>query len=358
MQTLHFDARFIRIGHHDGISRFSAELVKALVKKIDVVVLIYDLRQLDALPIGIRYIVVNNPQSPSEFYIASKLNKLGVTHVFSPMQVMGTVGRKYKLVLTLHDLIYYRHRKPPQDLNLLVRGIWRMYHLSYQPQRWLLNRADGIATVSETTKKLIAENHLTKRPVTVIYNAPDKSQNGKARKAPNSKKLVYIGSFMPYKNVETLIEAAGSLVDYELHLLSKITRSREQELDSLAKGFGAKVVFHNGVTDQEYVALLDDAFALVTGSRDEGFGIPLVEAMQRGAPVVVSDLEIFHEVAANAGSYFNPNSAAELVLRINALATDSNWAKASSASIVQAARFDWDASADQLLKAFEDLESK
>jgi glycosyltransferase involved in cell wall biosynthesis len=358
VQTLHFDARFIRIGHHDGISRFSAELVKALSKKLDVVVLIYDLRQLDPLPNGIKYLVVNNPQAPSEIFIARKLNKIGVTHVFSPMQVMGTVGRKYKLVLTLHDLIYYRHRKPPQDLNILVRSLWRLYHLSYEPQRWLLNRADAVATVSEATKKLIARHKLTKRPVTVVYNAPDKSQNGRARRAPTGKKLLYIGSFMPYKNVETLILATGLLEGYELHLLSKITSDRKSQLEGMAKRAGAKVVFHNGVTDEQYVQLLDDAFALVTASKDEGFGIPLVEAMQRGTPVVVSNLEIFHEVASNAGSYFDPNTPADLAACIKKLTIGSNWADASKASVAQAARFDWDASADQLLKAFDGLESK
>lgn len=358
MQTLHFDARFIRIGYHDGISRFSAELVKALSKKIDVVVLIYDLRQLESLPTGIKYLLVNNPQAPSEFFIARKLNKIGVSHLFSPMQVMGTVGRQYKLILTLHDLIYYRHRKPPQDLNLLIRAVWRLYHLSYLPQRWLLNRADAIATVSKTTRNLISEHKLTKRPVSVVYNAPEASHNGKARTSPTSKKLLYIGSFMPYKNVETLVSAVGSLPGFELHLLSKITETRKLQLQKLASATGANVTFHNGVSDQAYLDLLDEAFALVTASKDEGFGIPLVEAMQRGTPVVVSNLEIFHEVASNAGSYFDPNKPEDLSACIKELTIGSNWADASKASIAQAASFDWAASADQLLEAFDGLESK
>ena len=358
MQTLHFDARFIRIGYHDGISRFSAELVKALNKKVDVVVLIYDLRQLESLPTGIKYLLVNNPQAPSEFFIARKLNKIGVSHLFSPMQVMGTVGRQYKLILTLHDLIYYRHRKPPQDLNLLIRAVWRLYHLSYLPQRWLLNRADAIATVSKTTRNLISEHKLTKRPVSVVYNAPEASHNGKARTSPTSKKLLYIGSFMPYKNVETLVSAVGSLPGFELHFLSKITETRKLQLQKLASATGANVTIHNGVSDKAYLDLLDEAFALVTASKDEGFGIPLVEAMQRGTPVVVSNLEIFHEVAFNAGSYFDPNKPEDLAACIKELTIGSNWADASKASIAQAASFDWAASADQLLEAFDGLESK
>jgi glycosyltransferase involved in cell wall biosynthesis len=329
-----------------------------LSRKIDVVVLIYDLRQLESLPAGIKYLLINNPQAPSEFFIARKLNKVGVSHLFSPMQVMGTVGRQYQLVLTLHDLIYYRHRKPPQDLNLLVRAVWRLYHLSYQPQRWLLNRADAVVTVSETTKKLIVQHKLTKRPVSVVYNAPEASHNGKARTAPTSKKLLYIGSFMPYKNVETLVEAVGMLPDFELHLLSKIAESRKIQLQKLVTAIGSKVIFHNGVSDKEYLDLLDEAFALVTASKDEGFGIPLVEAMQRGTPVVVSNLEIFHEVASDAGSYFEAEDSKQLAARVRELASGSNWSDSSKASIAQVGKFDWDESANQLLKIFQSLESK
>jgi glycosyltransferase involved in cell wall biosynthesis len=112
------------------------------------------------------------------------------------------------------------------------------------------------------------------------------------------------------------------------------------------------------VSDKEYLELLDEAFALVTASKDEGFGIPLVEAMQRGTPVVVSNLEIFHEVASAAGSYFEAEDPKELAARITELTTGSNWADSSKASIAQVAKFDWNESANQLLKMFQSLESK
>jgi len=352
METLHFDARFIRLDHHDGISRFSVELIKALSKKVKVVAIIYDLRQLEHLPEGIEFVLLNNPQSVTEFAIARKLNKLSATDVFSPMQIMGTAGRKYKIVLTLHDLIYYRHRKPPQDLNFLVQMIWRLYHLSYLPQKLLLNRADAIATVSETTKKLIQLNSLTKKEVGVVYNAAPGTPASTSRTFPTSRKLLYIGSFMPYKNVETLIRGAALVPEFELHLLSKIDASRKAALADLAKNLGAKVIFHGGVTDSEYLSLLQDSFALVTASKDEGFGIPLVEAMQQATPVVVSDLEIFHEVAGVAGKFFQADDAVEFAKRIEELEEPSTWEKASVDSLAQAKKFNWETSADALLNLF------
>jgi glycosyltransferase involved in cell wall biosynthesis len=351
LKTLHFDARFIRLDHHDGISRFSVELIKALLKKIHVVVIIHDLRQLDFLPKGIEFVLVNSPESVKEFWIARKLNKLGVTHVYSPMQVMGTFGRKYQLVITLHDLIYYRHRKPPQDLNLFIRGLWRLYHLSFWPQRLLLNRADAVVTVSETTKRLMVEHRLTKKPVTVVYNASSLIEQAKNRKFTQTRDLIYIGSFMPYKNVETLIRGVAG-TNFTLHLLSKIDSVRQAQLEKLASSLSSKVVFHKGVSDKEYLSLIQNSFALVTASKDEGFGIPLVEAMGQGTPVVVSDLEIFHEVAGSAGHYFNPANPAELTAQLSQLADEKIWEAASKQALAQSAKFDWDKSAEELLEAF------
>ena len=355
METLHFDARFLRLDHHDGISRFSAELIKALVKRVRVVAIIHDLRQLDFLPKDIEFVLVNSPESAKEFFIARKLNRIGATHVYSPMQVMGSWGRKYKLVLTLHDLIYYRHRKPPQDLNLLIRGLWRIYHLSYFPQRLLLNRADAIVTVSETTKMLISKHRLTKRPITVVYNAPTGTPASKSRSFTSSKDIIYIGSFMPYKNVETLIRGVGLAKGFTLHLLSKLTADRKIALQKLAQESNAKVVFHGGVSDSEYTELLQNSFALVSASKDEGFGIPLVEAMQEGTPVIVSNLEIFREVAGGAGTYFHSEEPADLAKALSALDNKATWEVKSKQALAQSKNFDWDKSAEALLKSFSQL---
>src|SRR5690625_7912100 len=82
--------------------------------------------------------------------------------VFSPMQTIGSAGRKFGLILTLHDLIYYQHRTPPKDLPQIIRGLWYLYHLTYSPQRLLLNRADAVATVSHTSQRLIRRHRLTR----------------------------------------------------------------------------------------------------------------------------------------------------------------------------------------------------
>jgi len=355
-----FDARYIRFDHHDGISRFSAALFAALSMRTKVVAVIYDHRQLEKLPQGTEFIMANEPTSWREPFIASTLNRAGAKVVFSPMQTIGSFGRKYKLILTLHDLIYYNHKTPPAGFNAAIRLLWRLYHLSYWPQRILLNRADAVATVSESTKRLMQWHELTKRPISVIYNAAGSPTDDTDPKPPTARpkgtqSLVYMGSFIGYKNVEVLIEAMKYLPDYELNLLSKISPERRAELETLIDPSGGAVVFHNGVSETAYHQQLDRAVALVTGSQDEGFGIPLVEAMSRGIPVVVSDIEIFREIGGSAALYFDQNSAADFANQVQKLKSNPAWLERSKASLKWARRFNWNQSAGALMRMIAEL---
>jgi glycosyltransferase involved in cell wall biosynthesis len=344
-----FDCRYTRIGRHDGISRYTAGLVAALAERHAVTMLISDHRQLEMLP-DLPWELIGSPTAAGEPWVARQVNRLEPDVVFTPMQTMGGFGRRYRLILTVHDLIYYRHPRPPRDLPAFVRGLWRLYHLAWWPQRLLLNRSDAVVTVSHTTKALLAEHKLTRRPVYVVPNAADMPEipDGLAtRTAPVSKHLVYMGSFMPYKNVDTLVRAVALLPDYELHLMSRVPDAERQRLEALAPG--ARLVFHDGASDEEYAATLAAATALVTASRDEGFGIPLVEAMTVGTPVVASDIPIFREIGGKAALFFEPDSPEQLVDRVRHLEQDGVWSARSAESRLEASRFTWSASAEHLL---------
>ena len=349
------DCRYIRFPRHDGISRYTANLVTALAPLAaaaghELIMVISDEGQLTMLP-ELPWHLASSPTSARETTIARRLNAVEPDVLFSPMQTIGARGRRYGLVLTLHDLIYYRNRTPPRDLAWPIRLAWRLYHLAWWPQRVLLNRADEVATVSATTRELMLEHRLTKRPITIVSNAADPVEADAARRQPESRDIVYMGSFMPYKNVETLARALHELPGYRLHLMSRISEADRARLTALAPA-GALVV-HDGVTDAEYGELLDRALALVTMSLDEGFGLPLVEAMVRGTPVVVSDIPIFREIGGEAGVYADPRDVGAVAAAIRTLDDADEWARRSAASREQATRFDWNRSARTLLEMLE-----
>jgi len=348
-----FDARYIRTDHHDGISRFSARLAEHMLPLAqqaghEVVFLIADEDQRRFLPSG-SVVKIAPPTSALEPLVAVSVNPHMFDIVFSPMQTMGSLGKRYKLVLTVHDLIYYSHRTPPRQFNPAIRLLWRLYHLSWWPQRWLLSGASAVVAVSATTQKLISRQRLSKRPVFVVPNAADvaASNHSSASAATRERSLVYMGSFMPYKNVETLARSLNYLDGFTLHLLSRITDGDRRRLERLAPA--GSIVFHNGTTDEEYFELLGQATALVSASRDEGFGIPLVEAMSVGTPIVISDIEIFHEIGGDAALYAHPDSPMEFADAVKKLESDVTWNERSQAALRQSALFSWARSAQKLL---------
>ncbi|SDT20579.1 glycosyltransferase family 4 protein [Microlunatus soli] len=351
------DCRYVRIGRHDGISRFTAGLVGALSKinctpagaPLEVELLISDRRQLDQLPTGLRWHLANDPTSPLEPLVGLRVRRIRPDVMFSPMQTVGSIGRDYRLLLTLHDLIYYRQRTPPPEFAAPIRLLWRLFHLAWWPQRLLLNRADRVITVSHTTERSIQRHRLTRRPVTVVSNAADPAPDG--GRLPATRSLVYMGSFMPYKGVEVLVRAAEMLPGHTLHLMSKISSEQRERLTALAPH--ARLVFHNGADDDTYRRVLRGATALVSASRDEGFGIPLVEAMSVGTPVVVTDIPVFREVAGAAGQYVPIGDAAGFARAIRELDDPGEWETRSAAARRQAVTFSWEGSARALLEAVD-----
>lgn len=346
-----FDARYIR-DVPDGIGRFSTNLFAALAQRMPITAIISDEKQLAALPQGTSWVKLHKPTSVFEPFSAFFLNRHKPDVVFSPMQTLGSWGRRFKLILTVHDLIYYHHPVPPMHLNAVIRFGWRLFHLSYAPERFLLSGASAVATVSQTTKSELISKRLTSRPIGVIHNAPERSAKPTVRSSEPAKNLVYMGTFMPYKDVETLIRGVALLGEYTLELLSTISPSRRAELSNLANELGAKIAFFDGVTDEQYRDHLSKATALVSASRDEGFGIPLVEAMSLGVPLVITDIEIFHEVAGDAGVYFeagNERAFAEAVRKLETKPTSPK------KLIAQSKTFDWQLSAKALQELIDSL---
>ena len=352
MTRFFFDARFIKTQHPDGISRFAAGLLGELRKLMPVTVMVSSDEQQTLLGSG-DYVRFPDVTSPMEIFTALKLNKLGADVVFSPMQTTSSFGKKFKLILTLHDLIYYRHRTPPKAMPALIRVGWFLYHLSYLPQRLVLNGSDAVVTVSNTSKLQMEKARLTKRPITVVYNAADAVVPRPGNRS-QSNHVVYMGSFIGYKNVETLVRGVA-IADLELVLLSKISPSRKAELESLAEHCGARIKFADGVSEDEYSDWLFGARALVSASLDEGFGIPVVEAMAHGTPTVLSDLKIFQEVAGDAALYFEPRDEHALAAQLKALGDSELWGKKSELGVARAKLYSWKESAKTLAELVRSL---
>jgi glycosyltransferase involved in cell wall biosynthesis len=345
-----FDCRYTRLGRHDGISRYGARLVEELAKLHPVTMLIQDERQLAMLP-DLPWVLGPSYDAPTEPFVALSVNKHRPDVVFTPMQTMGPALRRYGLVTTVHDLIYYTHRTPPRDLHPVVRLIWRGYHLWWGFQRALLNRADAHLVDSQTTRALMQRHRLTRNPMHVVLLGTEQPDSPPHRTLPEGRDLVYMGSFMPYKNVELLVRAMSKLPGYRLRLMSRVAPDERARLTALAPE--GSLDFLDGASDEQYEAALKSAVALVSASRDEGFGLPVVEAQALGTPVLLSDIPIFREIGGEPAGYFDPSSVDSFVSAVRELEQPDEWARRSAASAEWAKRYNWPDAARALLGVLE-----
>lgn len=164
-----------------------------------------------------------------------------------------------------------------------------------------------------------------------------------------------MGAFISYKNVETLIKGMKYLPEYTLHLLSHLPpEERYRELLSSVP-HGAKVVWHKGVTDQQYADLMADNAFLASASLDEGFGLPVVEAQTLGLPTILTDMPVFHEVAGDGALYFDAHDPKDYADKVKQLDDKDVRTKLSAAAKKHVAQYSWDTSAKTLLEAIHSL---
>ena len=113
------------------------------------------------------------------------------------------------------------------------------------------------------------------------------------------------------------------------------------------------VVFHGGVSDEKYADILADNAVMVSASKSEGFGLPLIEAIKMGIPAVVSDMDIFQEVGGNGALYFN--DAKSFAKQIESLDNDRKRKSLVKKGQKHIQKFDWDKSATELIEAMSRL---
>lgn len=364
-----YDARWILVENRfDGVSRYTYELAHALVKQPDIEVawLVYDQRQVDKLPEG-EVVWANNPSNVlKEFFtLARTVNKSGYKLLYSPFFTVGTLGKKFKLVLTIHDMIYFTHRTPPQWLPWHIRLGWWLFHLTYWPMRWQLNKANVVATVSNTARQELLDARATKREVVAVLNAVSdsfsrpsddaRSLSDEALETVPSKQsgnriknnVVYMGAFTPYKNVECVIDAVALVPEVTLHLCGKLPPARRPDIEQRLKERGVKdrTIIYDGATDEQYLAALASARCSISASRLEGFGLPLIEAQKAGVPFAASDTPIFREIGQDTVLYFDPNSPEQAAERIRTYADKKVRDDYIARGYQNAARYTWENSA-------------
>lgn len=314
---------------------------------------------VEELPSGIRLLyprwnLTGRPGLPAA------LSSLDVLHAPSPASV-PPAGAEQRLVVTVHDLAFL---VTPQFFPRDWRTVFRL------GLRAAVRRADAIITPSRNTAEdLLSRTHVDPAKVHVIPLAAagvasSEDDDVLSRLKIHPPYLLFVGTLEPRKNLVRLIRAyrraAASGIPHSLVLTGPLGWHHQQLHRELALRGPGEVVLTGTVPEVDLDPLYRNASGFVYPALYEGFGLPILEAMARGVPVITSNTSSLPEVAGEAALGIDPRSVREIAAAIEALTTDAVLAqKLATRGRARADRFSWEETARQTLQVYDKvLEAK
>jgi glycosyltransferase involved in cell wall biosynthesis len=279
-----------------------------------------------------------------------------------------------KIVVTIHDMIPKHHPK-------LMFPHWHNEFLWKLKVHLAVWQSDLIVTGSETARRdILSAFRIGKESVKVVPNAVsnafhplrDRSQISqvlaKYGLGSSDRFILYVGGLSPHKNLSTVIDAYASLIernnvqDVKLVFVGDFIKDSFYSnypslLSTVEKlGFSKKVIFTGWISDTELLHFYNAARLLILSSFDEGFGLPVIEAMACGTPIVASRAGALPEVIGDAGRFFNPAAPEELTARFyELLENEPLRLEMRRRGLCRAQGFSWEHAARSALTLFERL---
>ncbi len=369
-----------------GYGRFTRELVSAMVARHPEhrFVLVVDRHTARdcSFPAGAETVVVDTVTQPTKAAAADGSRSLQDVWRMSRALASGRFDvvlfptrytfvpllRRTPAVLTIHDATDV---KQPQ----LLFPTWRSRLLWRMKSQLAIRRADRIVTVSNDARRQIAAAFdLDEAAIAVVSEGPDAGfyprfadadvQHLRARYAlpPAANLILYVGGISPHKNLDALLRAAAIVRKDEpdgWHVVlvgdyqGDSFLGCHRELTALVRSLGLdqRVTFTGFVPDDDLALLYNAATMLALPSKGEGFGLPVVEAMASGLPVIASDRNSLPEVLGGAGLLFDPESEQALAACMLRLLREPDLrADLRARGLVRAGAYTWSAGADTMVR--------
>jgi glycosyltransferase involved in cell wall biosynthesis len=291
----------------------------------------------------------------------ARKNHVDILH--QPCFSAPIIHSNMKVVVTIHDLIAILYG---QDIPFFSRqffGRWMPFSYKF---------ADRIIAISNHTKKdIIKFLHVPEEKIKVIYlaaadtfrkkNTKEEIEKIKAKYQTGDKYILHTGTLNPRKNLEFLIkvfhEVIKELPNYNLVIAGKKGWYYEGLFELVSKlNLDKKVIFAGYIPDEDAPILYQGSSLFVFPSLYEGFGLPPLEAMSSGVPVVSSNTSSLPEVIGDGGILLSPQDKSAWIKAIKKILKDDNFRKKmSQKAIDQAQSFSWEKCAKETLAVYEGL---
>lgn len=363
MKTVCIDARLWGV-RHTGIGRYVENLVAHLPGSPDVNLVLIVPPDLagEARLAGIKkYFALHHPYSFLAqlemlwLLIRIRPRLLHVPHFTIPVLWPGP------MVVTIHDLIKHQSRGPSTTTRSPLL-YWFKYLQYLAVTRLAVTRARRIIVPARYWQRVLSEKYrLSPEKITVTYEGVDRKLFGRSPASidvPDQPYLLYVGNVYPHKNISVLLSAVGKLKGRVLLILvcarsvfADRIRNQIQEA-----GVGKWAKFMENLPDRDLVALYQHALAFVFPSLIEGFGLPGLEAMAAGTPVIAARASCLPEIYGKASLYFDPHDSDDLADKVARIASDSDLrTRLVNSGRRQAAKYSWEKMARQTWQIYLDL---
>jgi glycosyltransferase involved in cell wall biosynthesis len=285
-----------------------------------------------------------------------QLKMLGadLVHFTMPQQPIRYRGAK---VTTFHDLTTLRFNNPSKN--------WLVFKFKQQVYKFVIKSAakhsSSLIAISQFTKFEVAK--FTGQPadkIFVTYEAADKIAEPASQidRLAGKPFIMYVGRPTPHKNLNRLVAAFSQILkvrpDMVLVLAGKIDANYERVRKRVDKrGLTQSVIFTDFISDGQLRWLYENTAAYVFPSLSEGFGLPGLEAMVHGAPVISAKASCLPEIYGEAAQYFNPLDPSDMAARILDVLNDQKLRQdLIKKGAAQAAKYSWQRMAEETLAVY------
>lgn len=292
-----------------------------------------------------------------EFFIRTKTDIIIFTNYVS----LPLFNKKVKKVLIVYDMCFLDYPNYVQNKNL-------DYLTKFCPPS--IKESSAIITISEFTKSRITHYFPDLKIPIIVTPIPPLKQSVSSTILPkriselgvvSNKYILHIGTIEPRKNIQNLVKAYA--------MLDKKVRDNYTLVIAGGKGWkdediwndinkyrkdGLRIITPGYVTDNEKRSLYSNATCFVLPSHYEGFGMPILEAMQYNIPSAISDIPVFKEVAGEAALFFNKDSIEDISEKIDQIISNSKVRnKLIREGAIQIKKFNWEDNSKKVINALE-----
>ena len=262
-------------------------------------------------------------------------------------------------IITIHDLILKRF--PTHRASTLTPFVYQFKNLIYQLVIFsAIKRAKKIIAVSNYTKNDILKYFKIKsKKIEVIYEGTPQGLPSQNTVSNTKQYLLYVGNAYPHKNLERLILAFNKLVKEKKDLYLILVGEIDYFYKKIQNKFSdsKQIIFTNFVSDKELIALYKNASLYIFPSLYEGFGLPPLEAMSYGVPVVCSQASCLPEILEDSAIYFNPENVNDMAEKIKYVLDNKDIQKnLILKGFKQIKKYQWEKMAQEIMRVYKSVD--